>query len=49
MTISAGLAQRLPGESASALMERADAALYASKRTGRDKITEAPAAARVAA
>ena len=30
-------------------MERADAALYASKRTGRDKITEAPATGRVAA
>ncbi len=44
VTISAGLAQRLAGESASSLMERADAALYASKRTGRDKITAAPAA-----
>jgi diguanylate cyclase len=44
VTISAGLAQRGPGENAQSLMERADAALYASKRGGRDRITQAEAA-----
>ena len=41
VTVSAGLAERLPGESASSLMERADAALYASKRAGRNRVTAA--------
>ena len=49
VSISAGVAQRLPGETALALMERADTALYTSKRTGRDKVTEAKAATAVAA
>ena len=49
VTISAGLAQRVPGESGLSLMERADSALYASKRTGRDRITEAPTPATAAA
>lgn len=39
VTISAGLAQRRPGETGSSLLDRADAALYASKRTGRNKVT----------
>ena len=41
VTISAGFAQRLPGEAAAALLERADAALYASKRAGRNRVTGA--------
>jgi diguanylate cyclase len=41
VTLSAGLAQRRPGESGSALLDRADEALYASKRTGRNKVTNA--------
>ena len=45
VTISAGVAQRLPGETALSLMERADTALYASKRGGRDRITEAQSTA----
>ncbi|MDZ4363013.1 GGDEF domain-containing protein [Brevundimonas sp.] len=41
VTISAGFAQRKRGESASALLERADAALYVSKRSGRNQVTAA--------
>ncbi len=41
VTVSAGLAQRRPGESAAALMERADSALYLSKRAGRNRVTDA--------
>ena len=43
VTVSAGLAQRRPGESVAAFVERADAALYASKRTGRNRVTNAEA------
>ena len=39
VTISSGVAERRPGESASELMERADAALYISKRGGRNRTT----------
>lgn len=39
VTISAGIAQRRPGESGTALLERADAALYASKHAGRNRVT----------
>ncbi len=39
VTISAGLAQRRPGETGSSLLDRADEALYASKRSGRNKVT----------
>ena len=39
VTISAGIAQRRPGETGSSLLDRADEALYASKRTGRNKVT----------
>jgi len=41
VTLSAGFAQRRPGESASALLDRADTALYASKHAGRNRITSA--------
>lgn len=43
VTISTGYAARLPGESASALLGRADAALYASKHAGRNRTTAAHA------
>ena len=43
VTVSAGLAERRPGESLAAFVERADAALYESKRTGRDRVTSAEA------
>ncbi|MFZ5669702.1 MAG: diguanylate cyclase domain-containing protein [Pseudomonadota bacterium] len=39
VTISAGLATRRPGETPACVMERADAALYASKRGGRNRVT----------
>ena len=39
VTISAGFAVRRAGETASSLLERADAALYASKRAGRNRVT----------
>jgi len=41
ITISAGVAQRRDGEDPTALMERTDAALYVSKRTGRNRVTNA--------
>jgi len=44
VSISIGLAQRLPGESATSLVGRADAALYASKRGGRNRLTLAEVA-----
>lgn len=39
VTISSGLATRHEGESGVCVMERADAALYASKRSGRNRVT----------
>lgn len=53
VTISIGLAERRPGEAVACFMERADEALYASKRAGRNRVTSAetppsPAAARAA-
>ncbi len=41
VTLSAGFAQRRPGETASALLDRADTALYASKHAGRNRVTSA--------
>ena len=48
VTISAGLATRHAGETGVCVMERADAALYASKRTGRNKVTNGEAVAAAA-
>lgn len=41
ITVSAGLAERRPGEGTASLIERADAALYASKRAGRNRTSSA--------
>ena len=41
VTLSAGFAQRRPGETASSLLDRADTALYASKHAGRNRVTSA--------
>lgn len=41
VTVSAGFAQRQKGETAASLLERADAALYESKRAGRNCVTQA--------
>ncbi len=38
-TLSLGIAQLAPGETAEHLLERADAALYASKAAGRDRVS----------
>lgn len=43
ITISSGFAERRPGEAGINVMERADAALYASKRSGRNRVTSAAA------
>jgi diguanylate cyclase len=48
VTISIGVAQLRRGENMVALMERADTALYASKRGGRNRVTNAERAARAA-
>lgn len=42
VTVSLGGAVARPGESATDLVRRADEALYASKRAGRDRLTVAP-------
>jgi diguanylate cyclase (GGDEF)-like protein len=41
VTVSAGVAQRLDGEPLNRLLARADAALYAAKAGGRDRVVEA--------
>jgi diguanylate cyclase (GGDEF)-like protein len=38
VTVSIGLAERLDGDDAGSLLERADAALYRAKRNGRDRV-----------
>ncbi|QDH73165.1 GGDEF domain-containing protein [Brevundimonas sp. M20] len=43
VTISAGFAVRQPGDTHTSLLERADSALYASKRAGRNRVTSAEA------
>ncbi|USQ93686.1 GGDEF domain-containing protein [Caulobacter sp. RL271] len=43
ITISSGFAERRPNETGHSIMERADAALYASKRGGRNRVTAAEA------
>ncbi len=48
ITVSAGFAQRRPGESGHNIMERADGALYSSKRTGRNRVSNADAVASAA-
>ena len=48
VTVSIGLAQRRPGEQAACLLERADAALYVSKRGGRNRVTNAEQPAKAA-
>ncbi|OJA50449.1 GGDEF domain-containing protein [Burkholderia ubonensis] len=45
-TFSAGVAERIAGEPLSQLMARADAALYAAKAAGRDRVTVAAHAQR---
>jgi diguanylate cyclase len=49
ITVSAGYAERIAGETAMSLVERADAALYASKHAGRNRTTAAQAMAAVVA
>ena len=49
VTLSVGLAERRLGESPASLVERADAALYISKRSGRNCVTNAEAPEAVAA
>ncbi len=39
VTVSAGVAELGPGETAASLLQRADDALYASKREGRNRVT----------
>ena len=39
VTLSGGVAQVLPGDDAATLIARADAALYAAKRAGRDRVS----------
>jgi diguanylate cyclase len=49
ITVSAGFAERLAGETTMSLVERADAALYVSKHAGRNRTSAAPPVAAAAA
>ncbi|MCE2891645.1 MAG: GGDEF domain-containing protein [Aquidulcibacter sp.] len=40
ITVSLGVSQRRPGEKPTDMVERADAALYASKRNGRNRVSQ---------
>jgi diguanylate cyclase len=40
ITVSLGVAQRRPSEKPTDMVERADAALYASKRNGRNRVSQ---------
>ena len=42
VTVSIGAAARQPGETGAGLLARADAAAYAAKRGGRDRVEAAP-------
>jgi diguanylate cyclase (GGDEF)-like protein len=43
LTVSAGLAQHLPGDTVARTLERADQALYSAKAMGRNRIATADA------
>lgn len=45
LSVSIGVATRRPGETAEAILERADDALYDAKRSGRDRVASVPPAA----
>jgi diguanylate cyclase len=49
ITISSGIAQQQPGDEPADLIERADAALYCSKRDGRNRTTLAPPSSKTGA
>ncbi|MEW6413906.1 MAG: GGDEF domain-containing protein [Pseudomonadota bacterium] len=42
ITFSAGVAERVPGETQDALIGRADAAMYEAKRQGKNRVVKAP-------
>jgi diguanylate cyclase len=48
VTISVGVAEFCLGETTANLMERADAAMYASKRNGRNRVSQAEPAPKAA-